>query len=128
MTQTEYIGSRSTEAVPLDEWFTLVFHYERYPNRTDGKGAIKVQVIDSANEATTIFDLVDVVVTDPLQTERQFARIKMNPMKMYTANYFVSYIFANNGVNPDTLDMYYDNWRLFSGDATVTDGTQTEVK
>lgn len=128
LTQTEYIGSRSTEAVPLDEWFTLVFHYERYPNRTDGKGAIKVQVIDSANEATTIFDLVDVVVTDPLQTERQFARIKMNPMKMYTANYFVSYIFANNGVNPDTLDMYYDNWRLFSGDATVTDGTQTEVK
>lgn len=123
LTKTDYFHEISSEPVLLDQWFRLNMFYERYPNRTDGLGNLKVQVVNSSGVATTVINLTDVVVTDFINTSRTYGRIKINPFKLYTADYFVEYIFDNNGSNPDRVDVYYDDWRLFKGDATVADGT-----
>lgn len=121
--KTDYFHEISSAPVLLDQWFRLNMFYERYPNRTDGLGSLKLQVVNSSGVATTVVNLTDVVVTDFINTSRTYGRIKINPFKLYTADYFVEYIFDNNGSNPDRVDVYYDDWRLFKGDATVADGT-----
>lgn len=121
ITKTDHLKINSTQEVLYDQWLTLNFYYERYPNRTDGKGRVKLQVVNAAGTATTVIDVSDVEVTDYFSPNRTYGAIKLYPLKMYTANYFVNHIFANS--NPDSIDLYWDNWRLFSGDATVPDGT-----